>query len=94
MTRPEAYALIKKYGLQEEVKSKYGKNFTQVSTTELEMTIQTHEAVLGSAGAPATCQCGKKSPVNTVDNPYEAACLAFVGILKDQGLLDELLAKL
>jgi hypothetical protein len=29
-----------------------------------------------------------------VDNPYEAACYAFVGILKDSGLLDEILATL
>ena len=29
-----------------------------------------------------------------VDNPYEAACYAFVGILKDSGLLNDILATL
>ena len=35
MDRKEAYAQIKKLGLAEDVKKKFGKNFTQVSTNEL-----------------------------------------------------------
>lgn len=35
MDRKEAYAQIKKLGLAEDVKKKFGKNFTQVSTTDL-----------------------------------------------------------
>ena len=36
MSRAEAYALVKKRGLQEDIKSHFGRNFTQVSTTDLE----------------------------------------------------------
>ena len=39
MERKEAYEQIKKLGLQEVCKKKYGKNFTQCKTTELEETI-------------------------------------------------------
>ena len=35
MDRKEAYAQIKNLGLAEDVKKKFGKNFTQVSTTDL-----------------------------------------------------------
>lgn len=35
MDRKEAYAQIKKLGLAEDVKKKFGKNFTQVSTANL-----------------------------------------------------------
>ena len=35
MDRKEAYAQIKKLGLEEDVKKKFGKNFTQVSTEQL-----------------------------------------------------------
>ena len=36
MERKEAYEQIKKLGLQEECKKKFGKNFTQCKTSELE----------------------------------------------------------
>ena len=39
MERKEAYEQIKKLGLQEECKKKYGKNFTQCKTNELEVII-------------------------------------------------------
>ena len=39
MDRKEAYEQIKKLGLQEECKKKYGKNFTQCSTDSLEQLI-------------------------------------------------------
>ena len=41
MERKEAYEQIKKLGLQEECKKKYGKNFTQCKTGELEAVIKT-----------------------------------------------------
>ena len=41
MERKEAYEQIKKLGLQEECKKKYGKNFTQCKTNELEAVIKT-----------------------------------------------------
>lgn len=40
MTRAEAYEAVKEFGLQSAVKLKFGKNFTQVSTPELEKFIQ------------------------------------------------------
>lgn len=43
MDRKEAYALIKKYGLQEEAKSAFGRNFTLVSTADLECLISKAE---------------------------------------------------
>ena len=39
MDRKEAYEQIKKLNLQEECKKKYGKNFTQCKTNELEVII-------------------------------------------------------
>lgn len=36
MNRKEAYGLIKQHGLQDTVKAKYGRNFTQVPTDDLE----------------------------------------------------------
>ena len=39
MDRKEAYEQIKKLNLQEECKKKYGKNFTQCKTNELEYII-------------------------------------------------------
>ena len=39
MERKEAYEQIKKLGLQEECKKKFGKNFTQCKTNELEVII-------------------------------------------------------
>ena len=44
MERKEAYEQIKKLGLQEECKRKYGKNFTQCKTNELEDIINTKKA--------------------------------------------------
>lgn len=40
MERKEAYEQIKKLGLQEECKKKFGKNFTQCKTSELEVIIR------------------------------------------------------
>lgn len=47
MDRKEAYAQIKKLGLAEDVKKKFGKNFTQVSTNDLVAMIE------GAKKAPA-----------------------------------------
>ena len=44
MERKEAYEQIKKLGLQEECKKKYGKNFTQCKTSELEDIINAYKA--------------------------------------------------
>ena len=48
MERKEAYEQIKKLGLQEECKRKYGKNFTQCKTSELEVVIKTNKVEDGT----------------------------------------------
>ena len=48
MERKEAYEQIKKLGLQEECKKKFGKNFTQCKTSELEAVIEAFKARVGT----------------------------------------------
>ena len=45
MERKKAYEQIKKLGLQEECKKKFGKNFTQCKTNELEVIISAAKPV-------------------------------------------------
>ena len=48
MERKEAYEQIKKLGLQEECKKKFGKNFTQCKTSELEAVIKAFKVRVGT----------------------------------------------
>ena len=48
MERKEAYEQIKKLGLQEECKKKFGKNFTQCKTSELEAVIKAVKVGVGT----------------------------------------------
>ena len=48
MNRKEAYEQIKKFGLQEECKKKFGKNFTQCKTSELEAVIKAFKVGVGT----------------------------------------------
>ena len=48
MERKEAYEQIKKLGLQEECKKKFGKNFTQCKTSELEAIIKAAKVGVGT----------------------------------------------
>ena len=48
MERKEAYEQIKKLGLQEECKKKFGKNFTQCKTSELEEIIRVAKVGVGT----------------------------------------------
>ena len=48
MERKEAYEQIKKLGLQEECKKKFGKNFTQCKTYELEAVIKAFKVGVGT----------------------------------------------
>lgn len=58
MSRKELYAKVKELNLQEEIKKKYGDNYTRVSNTELEAIIAKH-----TTKAPTTKEvkgdCGK-----------------------------------
>lgn len=52
MDRKEAYAQIKSLGLAEDVKKKFGKNFTQVSTTNLVAMIEGAKKPAAEKAAP------------------------------------------
>jgi len=93
MNRQEIYTQIKKFGLQEEVKKAFGKNFTQVSTAELESLLFNHTNKNKASETAKTAKAISNKPVN-IDNAYEAACLTFLGTLKGLGVLDSLLTKL
>lgn len=64
MNRKELYAKVKELNLQEEIKKKYGDNYTRVSNTKLEAIIVKHTAktpttrgIKGSCGK--SCKCDK-----------------------------------
>ena len=64
MSRKELYAKVKELNLQEEIKKKYGDNYTRVGNTELEAIIastqirlQLQEEIKG--GCNKNCKCDK-----------------------------------
>jgi hypothetical protein len=115
MSRKEVYALIQELDLGEEVKKRFGNNYTRIPTKKLMEVIWDYDCTLvdnpyedeedEEAETPQNEDLNTQedvvietpksiTPTNEVDNPYEAACLAFLGILKDSNLLDDVLAKL
>ena len=56
MDRKEAYAQIKNLGLAEDVKKKFGKNFTQVSTTDLVAMIEGAKKPAAKKAAPVAAE--------------------------------------
>lgn len=71
MSRPEAYAAVKKLGLADTIKAKYGKNFTQCSTADLIAEVEKAE----KKNQPAPKE-EKKAPVCNNDND----CVAVKGL--------------
>ena len=69
MSRPEAYAGIKALGLKDKVQAKFGKNFTQCSTTDLEKMIVEASA---SKPAPAKEEKAAKAPKAKKEAPVVA----------------------
>ena len=59
MSRKELYAKVKELNLQEEIKKKYGDNYTRVGNTELEAIIAKHTAKTQVTGV-AKGDCNKK----------------------------------
>ena len=104
MDRKEVCALIREHELGEEVKQRFGDNYTRIPTKKLEELLDAFNLLHDGSDDPTDWdEEGEEEVVenNTptpeaqeVDNPYEAACYAFVGILKDSGLLDKILATL
>ena len=93
MTRKEIYQKIKEQNLQDAIKAQFGDNYTRVSSDLL-------EAFINKQGnEPAQKKEEKKEAkpelhVTKAESAYEAVCLVFLGFLKDNGLLDDLLKKL
>ena len=85
MNRKEAYQKIKELNLQEEVVKRYGDNYTRVTTDKL-------CELINSVQQQKVVDLGEEDKVMT--NPYEAACVVFVGLLKDTGALDDILKRL
>lgn len=62
MNRKELYAKVKELNLQEEVKKKYGDNYTRVGNTELEAIIAKYTTKLSAKvakGSCKSCKCDK-----------------------------------
>ena len=64
MSRKELYAKVKELNLQEEIKKKYGDNYTRVGNTELEAIIAKHTAKTPTTGiikgsCDKGCKCDK-----------------------------------
>ena len=64
MSRKELYAKVKEFNLQEEIKKKYGDNYTRVGNTELEAIIAKHTAKAtttreAKGGCDKGCKCDK-----------------------------------
>lgn len=100
-SRADLYAEIKKLGLQETCKKKFGKNFTQCSTSDLQHLVDTNKA---KAAAPAEKAPAKKEEVAPAVKHEEAkteptcncncnnvvnAVNKLVGILVDNDIITE-----
>ena len=92
MDRKEVCALIRENDLGEEVKKRFGDNYTHIPTKKLEELLE--DCGLLEDEEEDVEDTNSAYETQEVDNPYEAACYAFVGILKDSGLLDKILATL
>ena len=96
MDRKEVCQKIRDLNLQDAVKQHYGDNYTRVSTDKLVKLIQAYDQPVQNATKPISkpAAAPKKAATAEVSSTYEAACLVFLGLLKDNGLLDDLLKKL
>ena len=97
MSRMEAYAEIKRLGLQDACHKKFGKNFTMCKTADLIALIQNNNA---SKPAPKAEAKKEETPVNTpvapasnggecVDTVARAAISKLVEILEDNGTIED-----
>ena len=64
MSRKELYAKVKELNLQEEIKKKYGDNYTRVDNTKLKAIIAKHTAKTPTTGGVnggcnKNCKCDK-----------------------------------
>ena len=102
MDRKEVCQKIRDLNLQDAVKQHYGDNYTRVSTDKLIKLVEAYDKPATAskkeapkpAEEPAEKSSMEKIATAEVGSAYEAACLVFLGLLKDNGLLDDLLKKL
>ena len=85
MERKEAYEQIKKLGLQEECKKKFGKNFTQCKTSELEVIIRV--AKVGVGTKVKTTKAASKTTIK-IEEPKDSFS-KLLDILKKRHILLE-----
>ena len=99
MSRMEAYAEIKRMGLQDACLKKFGKNFTMCKTADLIALVQSNSAAK-PAPAPKAEAKKEETPVNTpvapasnggecVDTVARAAISKLVEILGDNGTIED-----
>ena len=99
MSRMEAYAEIKRMGLQDACLKKFGKNFTMCKTADLIALVQSNSAAK-PAPAPIAEAQKEETPVNTpvapasngdecVDTVARAAISKLVEILEENGTIED-----
>lgn len=99
MSRMEAYAEIKRMGLQDACLKKFGKNFTMCKTADLIALVQSNSAAK-PAPAPKAEAKKEETPVNTpvaptsngdgcVDTASRAAISKLVEILEENGTIED-----
>lgn len=99
MSRMEAYAEIKRMGLQDACLKKFGKNFTMCKTVDLIALVQSNSAAK-PAPVPKAEAKKEETPVNTpvaptsngdgcVDTASRAAISKLVEILEDNGTIED-----
>ena len=99
MSRMEAYAEIKRRGLQDACLKKFGKNFTMCKTADLIALVQSRQSNSAANPAPKAEAKKEETPVNTpvapasnggecVDTVARAAISKLVEILEDNGTIE------
>ena len=100
MSRMEAYAEIKRLGLQDVCVKKFGKNFTMCKTADLIALVQSNSALKPAPKAEAKAETKKEEKVETpvsptsnggecVDAVARAAISKLVEILEDNGTIED-----
>lgn len=79
MNRKELYAKVKELNLQEEIKNKYGDNYTRVGNTELEAFIAKHTTKPSSSN--------KQTAKKVTDSCSKCKCDKLVEVLKKKHIL-------
>lgn len=86
MSRAEAYTIVKNSGLQDAIKAKFGKNFTQVSTADLEAFLS-KKAPKAAPEAPKS-EKAKAAP-EVAACPLEGKFNTLIELLVSNGTLED-----